>query len=107
VEQNALKHGAGSVHTAPARLAWGNVLAELGRFSEAEAALLAAEAAFEQGTQPQRQIDAIDALILLYERWRAAEPGGGLDDRLAASQARRTALAAATRPATRGAPASP
>ena len=108
VARNILKFGEDHLSTAGAQLSLGRVLADLGRFADAEAALLASErAASLDRMGRQMQIDAIDALASLYERWHAADPGGGHDAKLAACQAQRDALAATTRPATRQASSPP
>jgi tetratricopeptide (TPR) repeat protein/tRNA A-37 threonylcarbamoyl transferase component Bud32 len=79
-----------------ARYLHGRCLTELGRYAEAEGALLQACEAFAQlpDANPKASRNARERILELYSLWEAAEPGSGLGARAQRWQARFPAEAA-------------
>jgi hypothetical protein len=69
---------------------YGLCLIALERFADAETALLEGQEILETalGPEHERTVEAISALIELYDAWHEAEPGKGYDAKAADWQAK-------------------
>jgi len=105
---SGFEHRLGNGHwqTGNARVGLGCVLMGLERFAEAEEQLLAAERILReaQGVPAGCYEGSVKALIELYDKWHAAEPGQGYEQKAAEWRAKLAEWQATTQPATRPSP---
>jgi eukaryotic-like serine/threonine-protein kinase len=80
-------------NTLKSRRGLGMALLATGRLGEAEAALLAAEAGFRaKAPESPDRTECVGALVSLYEKWDAAEPGKGYGEKRAPWSAQLSAI---------------